>query len=199
MRVLLHACCGPCLIEPVDALASEHEVTVLYANPNIAPQAEYELRRDTLLTYAAQRNMVVVEMPYDPELWMRTIEAVKEDPASRCRACWALRLDLTASMAAEDGFEAIATTLTVSPYQDPVGVRQAGQAAANAHGVTYLDRDFRDRYSSATARSREAGMYRQNYCGCVFSQAEADGQRAERREARAAAKRDRAAANNAQD
>ena len=87
-------------------------------------------------------------------------------------------------MAAEGGFDALATTLSVSPYQDQVAINEEGRAAAARVGVTWLDRDFRDRYRDATVRSRELGMYRQNYCGCVYSQAEAQADREARRAAR---------------
>jgi hypothetical protein len=187
VRVLLHACCGPCLIEPIDALVDEgHDIEIAYANPNIHPAEEYHRRRETLLAYARERGWSVRESPYDPELWARAVAGLENDPARRCRACYELRLGLVASEASGAGFDAIATTLTVSPYQDPDGIREAGEAAAATAGVRYLDRDYRDRYSAATVRSRELGMYRQNYCGCEYSKIEAERDREERRVRRTA-------------
>ncbi|MHB9003684.1 MAG: epoxyqueuosine reductase QueH [Coriobacteriia bacterium] len=187
MRVLLHTCCGPCLLEPIDALADEgHDIEIVYANPNIHPAEEYALRRDTLLAYARERGWAVRELPYDPDCWDRAVAGLEGDPARRCRACYELRLGLVAAEAATASFDAIATTLTVSPYQDPDGIRAAGMAAAEAAGVRYLDRDYRDRYSRATTRSRELGMYRQNYCGCVYSKQEAQRGRDDRRARRKA-------------
>ncbi|MGB4592421.1 MAG: epoxyqueuosine reductase QueH [Coriobacteriia bacterium] len=179
--VALHACCGPCLLEPLDALASEHRVTVVYANPNIQPESEYRHRRDVLLEYAALRGIDVVEVPYDPVLWLSATAGTQDDPAARCRACFALRLGLVADVARERGLDAIATTLTVSPYQDAESVREAAENAASMRGLAYVGRDYRDRYAQATVRSRELGMYRQNYCGCLLSKAEADEDRARRR------------------
>lgn len=184
MRLLLHACCGPCLIEPFEALAAQHDVTVYYLNPNIHPRSEYELRRDTLLGWAAARGIRVVEGAYEPQEWERVTAGIQEDPGARCKACWSLRMSETARFAAAEGFEGFTTTLTVSPYQDPEGVTDAGNAAAEESGVPYLACDFRDRYPSATRRSRDAGMYRQNYCGCEPSRVEAQEQRAARSEAR---------------
>jgi predicted adenine nucleotide alpha hydrolase (AANH) superfamily ATPase len=184
VHVLLHACCGPCLLEPYDALAGEHDVTVAYANPNIHPVEEYRRRRDTLLAHAARRGIEVIELPYEPAGWMRAVAGLEDDRPRRCAACFALRLGVVADRAAEGGFDAVATTLTVSPHQDPDAIREAGRAACAEAGVTYLDTNFRDRYSEATRRSREAGMYRQNYCGCLLSELEAERERAERREAR---------------
>ena len=191
MKLALHACCGPCLLEPLDALRAEaDEVVVVYANPNIHPAEEYERRRDTLLAYAARIGIEVAEVPYDPEAWEREVSPLAEQGAARCRACYALRLGVAARYAAEHGFGALATTLTVSPYQDHIGISQEGRAAAAEAGVAWLDRDFRERYPEATRRSRELGMYRQNYCGCRFSKAEAAAQR----EAHKAAKKQRKAA-----
>ena len=180
MKVALHACCGPCLLEPLDALAAEHEVLVVYANPNIHPRDEYVRRRDTLLDWARERAVEVLEAGYDPDEWARAVEGVEADPARRCRRCFELRLGMTARIAADRGMDAVATTLTVSPYQDQHSIAQAGRAACVAHGVAFLETDYRDRYREASRRSRALGMYRQNYCGCVYSQEEAATQRAER-------------------
>ena len=188
-RLLLHACCGPCLLEPLDALAAEaDEVVVAYANPNIHPADEYERRRDTLLRYAAETGVDVVELPYDPQAWEAAVAPLADAGAERCRACYRLRLGLAARMAADGGFDALATTLSVSPYQDQDAINQEGRRAAAEAGIAWLDRDFRERYRDATVRSRELGMYRQNYCGCVYSQAEAAAQRQARKDARAAEK-----------
>ena len=188
-RLLLHACCGPCVLEPLDALALEaDEVTVAFANPNIHPVEEYVRRRDTLLDYAASAGVDVVELPYDPGAWERAVAPLAGEGRERCRACYRLRLGLAAHIAAENGFDTLATTLSVSPYQDQAAINEEGRRAAAEAGITWLDRDFRDRYSAATARSRELGMYRQNYCGCVYSRAEADADRAARRATRAAEK-----------
>jgi predicted adenine nucleotide alpha hydrolase (AANH) superfamily ATPase len=191
LRVLLHACCGPCLLEPFDALVAEHDVTVLYANPNIHPAEEYRHRRDTLLEYAAANGIDVIEEPYDPVAWMQAVAGLERIPAERCRACFRLRLGIAAKTAASLGFEAIATTLTVSPYQDQVSVAEAGEAAAAEAGIVYLDEDFREQYPEATRRSRELGMYRQNYCGCMLSDIEAQGEREARRQERRARREER--------
>lgn len=188
MKVLLHACCGPCLLEPYDALAAEHEVTVCYANPNIHPAGEYERRRDTLRAYATDAGIEVVELPYEPERWWEATEGVRDVPAERCRRCFRLRLGMAAGEARRLGADAVATTLSVSPYQDADALREAGEAVCAEAGVRFLVTDFRDRYPEATRRSRELGMYRQNYCGCEPSEAEAVAERERRREERRAAR-----------
>lgn len=199
-RLLLHACCGPCLLEPLDALASEADsVTIAFANPNIHPAEEYERRRDTLLGYAAKAGVEVIELPYDPAAWDEAVGPLADAGAKRCRACYRLRLGLAARLAAEGGYDALATTLSVSPYQDQGAINQEGRRAAAQAGIVWLERDFRDLYRAATVRSRELGMYRQNYCGCVYSRREADAQRQARREARAVEKVARQAVKNGSD
>jgi predicted adenine nucleotide alpha hydrolase (AANH) superfamily ATPase len=184
MRVMLHACCGPCLLEPYDALAAGHEVVVCYANPNIHPAEEYERRRDTLAAYAEGAGIPVIELAYDPALWEAAVAGVREDPSRRCRRCFALRIGMVADEARRNGFDAVATTLTVSPYQDPAAIREAGEEACAVAGVEFMITDFREQYPEATRRSRELGMYRQRYCGCEPSIREAEEDRRHRREAR---------------
>ncbi|MHB8762371.1 MAG: epoxyqueuosine reductase QueH [Coriobacteriia bacterium] len=184
MRILLHACCGPCLLEPYDALAESAHVAVCYANPNIQPREEYERRRDTLLAYARTRSIEVTEVPYDPSRWSQAVRGLEGDRKRRCSACYRLRLAMVAEEAARSGYDAVATTLSVSPYQDQDGIRSAGEEACAEAGVAFLVTGFRDRFPEATRRSRELGMYRQNYCGCAFSAIEAAEERAARRAAR---------------
>lgn len=184
MRVLLHACCGPCLLEPIDDLSSEHEVTVAYANPNIHPAQEYEHRRDTLIAHCEETGVSVVELDYDPADWMRAVSGHESDPAERCRRCYLLRMSMVAESAKTEGYDAFATTLTISPYQDEKTIREVGEAVSQQFDVAYLHQDYRERYRDATRRSRELGMYRQNYCGCLLSDLEAREQRSARSELR---------------
>lgn len=187
MKLALHACCGPCLLEPYDALSQEAEkIVVVYANPNIHPAEEYARRRDTLRAYADNAGIDVVELAYDPAAWVEAVAPHVRDRAARCRACYRLRIGAVAQWAVENGFDAVSTTLSVSPYQDPDAIAAQGRAAAQAAGIDFAGRDFRDRYPEATRRSRELGMYRQNYCGCLLSELEARAERAQRRAARAA-------------
>jgi hypothetical protein len=184
-RLALHACCGPCLIEPLDALISEGaRPVIVFANPNIAPRDEYRLRRDVLLDHASARGIEVVELDVGHGVFLDAVSGL--DRPMRCRACYRLRLTLVSEWAASNGCEGVATTLTVSPYQDPEAIRQEGEECAATAGIEYLDRDFRDRYGEATRRSRALGMYRQNYCGCAMSMKEAHEEREVRRAERRA-------------
>lgn len=193
MKLLLHACCGPCSLEPVRLLRAQgHDLTVLYANSNIAPASEYERRLATLRAWAAEEDVPVVEGVYNPEAWEACAGRVgmaAGEPArreARCRACYRLRLEEAAQYAAREGFEGVGTTLSVSPYQYTQVICEEVERAAKRAGLRPVFEDFRPFYDEATRKSRELGMYRQNYCGCRFSDAEAAAERAERKRQRTA-------------
>lgn len=188
-KILLHACCGPCSLEPTRLLQAEgFDITIAYSNANIQPRAEYEHRLKTLITWADLQGISVIEGTYDPQEWRRRIgpaESWGPDHAERCRRCYRMRLEEAARMAADGGFDCLSTTLAVSPYQFSDIVHEELDAAAAAVGLPSVFRDFRPAYPEATRRSRALGMYRQNFCGCAFSNAEAAAEREARRNARA--------------
>lgn len=188
--LLLHACCGPCSLEPVRLLREEgFEPTICWSNPNIQPVAEHDLRLRTLQAWAADVAQVnVIVAGDDRDAWERSVAPHGFDREVRCRACYALRLREACRVAREQGFEYVSTTLAVSPYQLFDTCADVLQGLAKANGLTPVWRDFRPHYPDATTRSRELGMYRQNYCGCRFSAAEAAIERHEARDARKAAK-----------
>lgn len=195
-----------------------HDVTVFYANSNIAPRAEYEKRLVELRKYAAAREIPVVEGRYDPAMWERDVasigEAIKgfspalaenapkpqtvsellddEHRRDRCRACYRMRLQEAAAFAAENGYDGLATTLAVSPYQFTGVIREEVEQAAAQTGIHAVFEDYRPYYDEATRISRELGMYRQNYCGCRFSVQEGEATRTFIKQQRAAAKAARA-------
>ena len=186
-RILLHACCGPCSLEPVRLLREEgFEPVICWHNPNIQPVAEHDRRLGVLRAWAADEGLPVVELPYDPDSWERLVAPHGMDREARCRACYALRLAAACDAACELGIRQVSTTLAVSPYQLFDVCSEELLAIARAHGLKPVVRDFRPHYPEATRRSRELGMYRQNYCGCRFSAAEAALERIERRDARRA-------------
>ncbi len=182
VKLLLHACCGPCALEPVDVFAEAGaELVVDYANPNIHPQGEYEHRLEVLRAFVAEpHGLPLFAEDYDVDAWERTAGIFGGAREKRCRACYALRLEAAAARAETLGCDAMSTTLTISPYQFTDIIREELEAACARHGLEAVFRDFRCRYEKATRRSRELGMYRQNYCGCRFSIAEAAEERARR-------------------
>lgn len=192
-KILLHACCGPCSLEPTRLLQEEgHDITIAYCNSNIQPRKEYVHRLDTLTTWANTQDITVLEGSYDPKAWRRCVgpaETWGTDHAERCRQCYRMRLQEAAQMAVEGGYEALSTTLAVSPYQFSEICHEELERAAASVGLPAIWHDFRPYYPQATRRSRALGMYRQNYCGCAFSNAEAAAEREERKLKRAAEKR----------
>ncbi|MDO5358178.1 MAG: epoxyqueuosine reductase QueH [Slackia faecicanis] len=192
MKLLLHACCGPCSLEPLRLLLEAgHDITIAYMNSNIHPAAEYDHRLQTMLEFAESQGIAVIEGPYDPQAWANAAGVYGTDPDARpdrCRACYRLRFDEAARYAAEHGFEGLATTLSVSPYQYIDLIAEELSAACAAHGIEPVFQDFREQYPEATRRSKALGMYRQNYCGCAFSKVEAAEEREQRKAERAAAK-----------
>jgi len=188
--LLLHACCGPCSLEPVRLLRQEgFEPTICWSNPNIQPVAEHDLRLRTLQAWAADvAHVEVIVARDDRQAWERGVAPFGFDRERRCRACYALRLAESCRVARELGYSYISTTLAVSPYQLFDTCHDVLLRLADANGLTAVWRDFRPHYPEATTRSRELGMYRQNYCGCRFSAAEAAIERHEARDARKAAK-----------
>lgn len=187
-RLLLHACCAPCSLEPVRMLVEEgFEPTICWTNPNIQPAAERRRRLEELRRWCGQVGIDLIEAREDLARWERGVATVgARDRERRCRACYALRLAEACRVAREGGFEYIGTTLAVSPYQLFDTCNEVLEKLARAHGLMPVIRDFRPWYPEATRRSRELGMYRQQYCGCRFSAAESVLDRARMRDERRA-------------
>ena len=194
MKTLLHACCGPCSLEPVRLLKERgHELTIGYMNSNIHPESEYAHRLQTLLDWARGEGIPVVEGAYEPSAWKDAVGAPDtwgENHIERCRACYRMRLEAAAQYAADNGYEALSTTLAVSPYQFGDVIHEELRRACALHGLKAHYEDYRPYYDEATRISRELGMYRQNYCGCRYSIKEGEATRAfvkqRRREIKAA-------------
>ena len=179
--LLLHACCAPCSSATLERLADAFRVTILYYNPNIAPPAEYRRREAELERFVrdaghAARGVQVAELPYDPQQFYEAVKGLEAEPerGARCTACYRLRLEQTARYAAQHGFGWFTTTLSISPMKDPVRLNAIGCALGAQYGVQYLQSEFRkkDGYKRSLALSAEYGLYRQEYCGCIFSKLE---------------------------
>lgn len=163
---------------------------IYYDNPNIHPATEYERRLETIKEFVAEpHGLPFIEGPYDPQEWEQRAGTYGTDREKRCRACYRMRFERLAAMAAEQGYDAIGSTLTISPYQYTSAIIEELERAAAGVGLASDAHDYRDCYPEATRRSRELGMYRQNYCGCRFSIAEAQAERREHAARRAAEKR----------
>lgn len=177
--LLVHACCGPCSLEPIKYLRQEgYEPTICWTNPNIEPLEEHDKRLEVLQTWAREvAHVRVIVAGDDREAWQQRVASHLFERKDRCRACYALRLQEACRVARKEGFTHITTTLAVSPYQLFDTCHDVLQKLAAAAGLTCVWRDFRPYYPQSVTDSRELGMYRQNYCGCRFSAAEAQVER----------------------
>jgi predicted adenine nucleotide alpha hydrolase (AANH) superfamily ATPase len=164
--LLLHICCAPCLCWPHRELAGEGiQFTGLWFNPTIHPYTEYEARRDSVTAYAGQKRL---EVEYIDEYPLEQMtEALREE---RCAACYRIRLERAARHARERGFAVFSTTLLYSRHQKHDLIRETGQRAAIKYNVEFLYRDFRPGWDQGREMARELGLYRQKYCGCIFSE-----------------------------
>ena len=170
MDILLHTCCAPCLIYPLEKLTLEgFKVTGFYYNPNIHPLAEYLRRKDALGVLAAGVEIIYPE--YLPVEFFRAVN-LKEDAPARCALCWNLRLVKTAARAKEEGFKYFSTTLLVSPYQDQELLKKIGNEVAREAGIEFYYADFRPGFRQAHTQARAKGIYCQKYCGCIYSEIE---------------------------
>jgi len=171
--VLLHTCCAACAIGALDELADEGlRVEALFCNPNIHPVTEFIRRLEAFEELVARRGLLATaRAEYGLELFLAEV-GLGPSSAERCRRCVALRLRETARAAAQRGIPAFTTTLLISIYQQHEQIREVGEALATEAGVRFLYRDFRPRFREAQQAAAELGLYRQAYCGCVFSEAE---------------------------
>jgi predicted adenine nucleotide alpha hydrolase (AANH) superfamily ATPase len=171
LNILLHICCGPCSLYPLQYLRQGgFAVQGYFDNPNIHPFREWLKRKETLEKYAVDSGLeIICNDDYQMEEFFRRV-AYHE--AERCRHCYLMRLEQTAQMAANGGFQCFSTTLLVSPYQDHQLIKDTGELVGERCGVPFYYHDFRPGYREGVRLSRELGMYRQPYCGCVYSEKE---------------------------
>ena len=169
MKLLLHCCCGPCAVACVKSLRGEEIESVLFwYNPNIHLYTEYKSRRNALVEFSVKEKLKL-EMSDEYGLQLFLSE-VYPQISGRCKICYRMRLEKTASFAAENGYQAFTTSLLISPYQDHEAIRSIGEEAGEKYGVDFLYRDFRPLFREGQADARALGLYMQKYCGCIFSE-----------------------------
>lgn len=174
-RLLLQCCCGPCSSYVLEYLTEYFDVTILFYNPNIQPEEEYDRRlywlRKLLAEYAGKVG--IMKCGYDGGSFDAAAKGLEGEPegGERCTKCFALRLGETARLAKEGNFDYFCSTLSVSPHKDEQRLNEIGRALADKYGVRWLPSDFKKRggYARSIELSREYGLYRQDYCGCLFS------------------------------
>lgn len=171
MKILLHVCCGPCAVYPVqDLRKQEHELTGFFYNPNIHPFQEYDRRRQGAEEMARRLGIdLLVPDKYHPEVYFREVAFHESE---RCRFCYSLRMREAAREAKEAGCAGFTTSLLVSPWQRHDLLREIGDAVGRETGVPFLYFDWRRGFSEGRRQAKEMGLYRQQYCGCLFSEQE---------------------------
>lgn len=181
-KLLLHCCCAPCSSYVLEYLAGVFDITAYFYNPNISPAEEYDKRAAELARLIGEMPLggavqCVVE-PYDNDAFERAIRGHEADPegGARCAVCYRLRMKAAAQYAAEHGFDCFCTTLSISPLKNSQVLNRIGGEIADECGVDYLYSDFKKKegYKRSIELSRQYSLYRQNYCGCVYSAAAGD-------------------------
>lgn len=176
-RLLLHSCCAPCSSYVLEYLSQYFSITVLYYNPNIYPEEEYHKRvreQESLIGKIGGKYPVsMMEGRFDPQEFYGTVRGHESDPegGERCFLCYELRLKEAAKAAAAGGFDYFTTTLSISPLKNAEKLNEIGERLAEEYKVSYLPSDFKKKngYKRSVELSKEYGLYRQDYCGCVFS------------------------------
>lgn len=180
--LFLHSCCAPCSSYVLEYLSKYFSITVFYYNPNIYPDEEYWKRveeQQRLIRDMSFGHPVSFRAgAFEKERFYTVVKGLEQIPegGERCEQCFRLRLSEAARTAGADGFDYVTTTLTISPMKSAEKLNEIGEEMASKYGVTWLPSDFKKRngYQRSTELSREYGLYRQNYCGCVFSKRERD-------------------------
>lgn len=180
--LLLHSCCAPCSSYVLKYLSDYFKITVLYYNPNISPESEYYKRieeQNRLISEIPLKNPVcLIPKEYNPTEFFNAVKGFEHLPegGERCFICYRLRLEETAKLAKINSFDYFTTTLSISPYKNAEKLNEIGESLAELYGIKHLPCDFKKKngYKESIVLSKEYNLYRQDYCGCVFSKTERD-------------------------
>lgn len=179
--LLLHVCCAPCSSYCLEYLSQYFKITVFFYNPNISERAEYQHRLKEEKRFISEMNFKypvnIIEGEYSPLEYFSAVKGLENEPegGERCKKCFELRLEKSARIAREMNFDYFTTTLTISPLKNAPLLNQIGERFADVYDVKWLNSDFKKKegYKRSIVLSAEHNLYRQNYCGCVFSKREA--------------------------
>lgn len=176
-KILLHSCCAPCSSHVITYLSNYFDITILYYNPNISPYEEYLKRKEEqikLINEIETTNKIdYIDCDYDNQVYESLVEDYKSCPerGKRCTICFTLRLEKTAEIAKKEGFDYFCTTLTVSPYKNAKLINEIGIELEKKYNIKWLYSDFKkeDGYKKSIELSKKYNLYRQDYCGCIYS------------------------------
>ena len=177
VSLLLHSCCAPCSSYVISYLNKYFDITVLYYNPNIYPYEEYLKRKNEQIRLINEmehvNNLSIIDCDYDNDKYERLIKGLENEKegGSRCHICYKLRLEKTAMMASDGNYDYFSTTLTVSPYKNSKILNEIGESLAVKYNIKWLYSDFKknDGYKKSVELSKKYNLYRQDYCGCIYS------------------------------
>ena len=178
--LLLHACCAPCSSYVLEYLTKYFDITLFYYNPNISPEKEYSYRVSEVQRLISEMcpQVKFVEGRYDPERFFEMAKGLENEPerGARCHKCYRMRLEESAQEALRLGCSYFTTTLSISPQKDSAVLNDIGKSVSEQYGIPYLFSDFKKRggYKRSIELSAKFSLYRQNYCGCVFSRRQSD-------------------------
>lgn len=172
-KLLLHICCAPCSTYPIKALQEEYDVELFFYNPNIHPEEEYKARLEEAKKYADKIGVKFYEADYDTNIWFNCTQGLEDEPEGgvRCEICYRIRLGKTALFALANGLKNFATTLSVSPHKKANTINEVGQMLGNIYSLNFYEADFKKKngFKIAARLAKDAGLYRQDYCGCIYS------------------------------
>ena len=172
-KLLLHSCCAPCSSTAIERLKDFFDITIIYYNPNIEPIEEYLKRKYEQIRLLEEYGLKIMDCDYDNELFHEMSKGLELEPEKgiRCHKCYRLRLDYTVKKAKEFNFEYFGTTLTVSPYKLSNVINEIGLSLEKEYNIKYLVSDFKKNngYKRSIELSNKYNLYRQNYCGCIYS------------------------------
>jgi len=175
-RLLLHACCAPCSSAVLESLKDVFDITVYFYNPNISPESEFLFRLDELKRLLPEMGLSdtdIVSPVYDDKEFENVVKGMEKLPegGERCKKCYRLRLEKSVFYAKENNFDFVTTTLSISPYKNAQWLNEIGMELGEKYGIKYLCSDFKkgDGYKRSCQLSEKYGLYRQDYCGCVYS------------------------------
>ncbi len=177
-KFLLHTCCAPCGIAVIDELRETYDLSVLFYNPNIYPEAEYLKRKAEVIRVCEEWGIPMIDQDYESETWEKAVKGLEGEPegGARCGVCFRERLFHTAKVAAGLGIRLFGSTLTTGRNKRAIVITPIGLAAGKRYGVAYYAEDWKKKGREEKGRSmvRERGIYRQNYCGCRYSMRKGD-------------------------
>lgn len=181
-NILIHSCCGPCSSYVITYLLPYFNITILYYNPNISPYEEYSKRKEEQIKVINELNKItenkisIMDCDYDNNIYEKEIKGLEKEPerGKRCEICYKLRMEKTVVLAKENNYDYFCTTLSVSPYKNANLINQIGKELEEKYNVKWLYSDFKkkDGYKESIKLSEKYNLYRQNYCGCIYSKKE---------------------------